>query len=71
MDDHDEQYHAFTNHPLSLPPLFIAQVNGLPSKRKSGKGCILGEKGEYIQVSPFGGLGGGQAGCSSNTVFLL
>jgi hypothetical protein len=55
MNDHDEQYHAIANHPPILPPFFIAQVNGLPSKGKSGEGCILGEKGQYIQGSLLGG----------------
>jgi len=73
MDDHDEQYRAFTNHSLRLPPLFNAQVTGLPSKKKSGEGRILREKRQYIQISVFGSLGGKrtvsriQSFCPQNT----
>jgi hypothetical protein len=71
MDDHNEQYHAFTNHPVILPPRFTAQVTGLPTKRKSGEGCILTEKGQYIHSSPFGSLGGASWVFVEYSLFVL
>ncbi len=71
MGDHDEQYHAFTSHSLILPPLFIAQVTGLPSKRKSGEDRIFREKKQYIQVSSFLAPSKGRQLSRSDMVLLL
>jgi len=61
MEDHNEQYRAFANHSLRLPLCLMPKLLDT-SKRKLGEGRILREKKQYIQVSPFGSLGG-QADC--------